>query len=104
MKTLRAGSCFDAEAARRFRREATTAAALGHDHIVPVHDFDVTEDGVCFMVMDLLEGETLEQRLAAEGRLPWQEAHRFAAQIGSALAAAHDVDVLHRDLKPPMCS
>jgi serine/threonine-protein kinase len=90
----------DGDAGRRFEREATAAGGLGHPHIVAVHDYDVTEDGVRYLVMDLLRGETLEQRLAREGSLPFAEARRVALEIASALAAAHAVGLLHRDIKP----
>ncbi len=88
------------QAIRRFSREAQAASALGHPGIVAVHDFDVAEDGTHFLVMELLQGETLEDRLARDGSLPWPEALQIGQEVGVALAAAHEAGILHRDLKP----
>jgi serine/threonine-protein kinase len=84
---------------RRFEREATAASALGHPNIVQVHDFNVAPGGTFYLVMDLLEGETLGERLL-RGPLAWPEAQRIAIELSSALSAAHDHSLLHRDLKP----
>ncbi len=89
-----------AEALHRFEREATAASALGHPGIVAVHDFDRTPDGAAYLVMDLLDGETLQQRLDRRGMLPWPEARRIALEAGDALASAHEAGLLHRDVKP----
>jgi serine/threonine-protein kinase len=85
---------------QRFRDEARIVAQLRHPHIVQVTDFDLDEDGTPFMVMEMLEGETLEARLARDGRLPLQDALALAAQVGEALHAAHTAGVVHRDIKP----
>ncbi len=100
IKTLLPDAQFSPDAIRRFEREATSASALGHPGIVAVHDFNVTEGGLYYLVMDLLVGETLEERLAQKGSLPWAEARRVVVEAGFALAAAHEAGVLHRDLKP----
>jgi serine/threonine-protein kinase len=100
VKTLLADPRLTPDALRRFEREATAASALGHPNIIGVHDFNVTPEGAYYMVMDLLEGETLEQRLARVGSLAWEEARTFALELASALALAHDHGLLHRDLKP----
>jgi serine/threonine-protein kinase len=73
---------------------------LGHPNIVAVHDFDKTEEGTPFLVMDLLEGETLARRLDRQGSLPWEAAQTIALEVGSGLATAHDHGLLHRDVKP----
>jgi len=88
----------DADARRRFRREALALSRLQHPHIAVVHDF-AEQEGVPFLVMELIEGESLAQRL---GRGPPDEAEvrRLGAEIASALAAAHEQGVIHRDLKP----
>ncbi|MEJ7732241.1 MAG: serine/threonine-protein kinase [Polyangiaceae bacterium] len=88
------------EARRRFEREARAAGAIGHPGIAAVHDFDTTADGVTFLVMELLHGETLEQRLERVGTLPWPAAVAVTSDVGSALSAAHAAGFLHRDLKP----
>lgn len=85
---------------RRFEREATAASALGHPGIVQVHDFNVTPGGTFYLVMDLLEGETLERRIERAGPLPWLDAQRIALELCAALAAAHDHGLIHRDIKP----
>jgi serine/threonine-protein kinase len=99
LKVLPAASTLDPEAIKRFEREALAASALGHPNIVAVHDFH-REGAMPYMVMDLLEGETLEQRLTRVGSLPWQDAKRIALELAYALAAAHEAGLLHRDLKP----
>ena len=83
----------------RFLREARLAAALHHDHIVPVHQVGEA-DGKPFIVMPLLEGESLADRLRREGMLPVAEAARIAAEIADGLAAAHVRGLIHRDIKP----
>lgn len=88
------------EGVRRFEREARAASALGHAGIATVHDFDRTADGRPFLVMDLLEGETLEQRLRHAGSLRWEDAKPRVLELADALAAAHAAGLIHRDLKP----
>lgn len=88
----------DPESSRRFEREARAVAALSHPHVVAL--FDVGEqDGVRYVVTELVEGETLRRRLA-DGPLPPAEAAEIGAQIAQGLAAAHEKGLVHRDLKP----
>lgn len=89
----------------RFNREAQTAAALEHPHIVPIHDYGTTEDGISYVVMRLLTGGSLSQRLdeATTGKRPlpsFQEIANLLKQLGSALDYAHERGVIHRDIKP----
>jgi len=103
LKTMLPDARLSVDALKRFEREARAASALGHPGIVAVHDFDrhVFEHGsLDFLVMDRLEGETLEDRLRKRGSLEWTEASTIAREIASALAAAHDAGLLHRDVKP----
>ena len=86
-------------ALERFRREAHALAALGHAHIVQIHDFDETPDGLAFLAMERLEGEDLASRLR-RGPLAHEVALALADQIASALEAAHGIGLVHRDLKP----
>jgi serine/threonine-protein kinase len=86
------------EAAARLVREARLVAALNHPGILTIHDVG-EEDGQFYLVTELLEGETLRDRLAG-GALPWRIALEFSNTIASALAAAHAKGVVHRDLKP----
>lgn len=100
VKTILAGVNATEYALRRFEREATAASALGHPGIVQVHDFNVTPDGLFYLVMDLLEGETLERRLEKTSPLPWADAQHVAIELCAALGAAHEHGLLHRDIKP----
>lgn len=84
----------------RFAREAKVTSSLRHPGIVQVIDFDTTPDGSSYLVVEFLEGETLGQVLAREGRLPLGRTIAITRQIASALAAAHRQEVLHRDLTP----
>ncbi|MEU5879555.1 cellulose binding domain-containing protein [Spirillospora sp. NPDC047279] len=96
VKTPREG--WPEEFTRRLSLEAKAAARLSHPHITGVYDYG-EEDGVPYVVMELLDGESLAARLAA-GRLPWPEAAGIGAQLADALAAAHTFGVVHRDIKP----
>jgi Tol biopolymer transport system component len=86
------------EARERFEREARTISQLSHPHICVLHDVG-REGETEYLVMELLEGETLTDRLG-RGPLPLEQALRFGADIASALAAAHARGIVHRDLKP----
>jgi serine/threonine protein kinase len=83
---------------QRFEREARTIASLNHAHICALHDIG-REDGIDFLVMEYLEGETLAWRLR-KGALPLEQALRYAVEIAHALDEAHQHGVIHRDLKP----
>jgi serine/threonine-protein kinase len=83
----------------RFRREAEIASRIGHPNIVEVLDFNTLPGGEPFLVMELLTGESLAARLR-RGRLSERAALDIARQIGSALFSAHQMNVVHRDLKP----
>jgi eukaryotic-like serine/threonine-protein kinase len=99
LKTLHASASVEPQSVERFRREAQVTARLGHPHIVEVTDFDTAETGEPFVVMELLQGETLGARLAA-GRLGCAAAASVGYQVTLALSAAHAGGVVHRDLKP----
>src|SRR6266540_770279 len=88
----------DAESVARFEREAFAVAALSHPNILSIFDFG-RDKGIAFAVTELLEGETLREKLAA-GPPPARKAGDYAAQIARGLAAAHARGVVHRDLKP----
>lgn len=88
------------DALARFRREAEALGAVGHAHIVAIHDYDETPDGLWFLVMDLLEGEDLAHRLHRSGPMPWRDAVALLDPIVSAIDAAHRAGLVHRDLKP----
>src|ERR1700751_2537225 len=90
-----------ADARERFLREARAAAALRHEHIATVYQFGVRlETGQYFYAMELIEGETLEERVRRAGRLDARTTIGIAEQVTSALAAAEKQGLVHRDLKP----
>ncbi|HJL14752.1 MAG TPA: serine/threonine-protein kinase, partial [Sandaracinaceae bacterium LLY-WYZ-13_1] len=86
--------------ARRFLREARIAAAVRHAHVVDVLDFGRTDDGQPFMVMELLRGESLEQRLSRTPPLTLSELLEIALAVLDGLEAVHRAGIVHRDLKP----
>ncbi len=88
----------DPDRLMRFEREARVLASLNHPHIGAIYGLEEA-DGITALVMELVEGEDLSQRIA-RGRIPVTEALRIARQIASALDAAHDHGIVHRDLKP----
>jgi len=88
----------DPDRRARFEREARAVAALTHPNIVAIHDVG-THEGTAYLVTELLEGETLRQRLGA-GAIAPRKAAEVAIQIASGLAAAHEKGIVHRDLKP----
>jgi serine/threonine protein kinase len=98
LKHLSAHAAASAEGRRRFEREAHATSVLNHPHICTLHDVG-EENGVAFLVMELLEGESLAARLQ-RGALPVSETIQYAAQMAEALAAAHHQGIVHRDLKP----
>ena len=103
LKTLPAVFAADAERVARFEREARVLAALNHPHIATIHGLE-RQDGVLALVMELVEGETLDERLrraSQPGRgLATPAALHIARQIAAALDAAHEKGIVHRDLKP----
>jgi serine/threonine protein kinase len=98
IKVLPASLSSDASLKQRLEREAKAVSKLSHPHICTLHDIG-HQDGMDFLVMELLEGETLEQRLT-KGPLSSEQTVRYAAQIADALAKAHKKSLTHRDLKP----
>src|ERR1700692_4456883 len=88
----------DPDRLRRFEQEARAAAALNHPNILSVYQM-ATHEGVSYMVSELLDGETLRERLK-RGPIPLRKAIDYAVQIAHGLAAAHDKGIVHRDLKP----
>ena len=98
VKVLPGNLSSDPDLRQRLEREAKAVSKLSHPHICTLHDIG-RHDGVDFLVMELVEGETLEQRLI-RGPLPADQTIRLGAQIASALAKAQKLGVTHRDLKP----
>ena len=98
IKLLRGAGVLDSAGRQRFQVEARAASALNHPHICTVYDVG-EQDGHPYLVMELLEGETLRDRIA-RGPLPIDEVVRLAKQIADALDAAHERGIVHRDIKP----
>src|SRR6185503_9277534 len=90
----------EGEAIARFEREARTAASVQHPNVIGVTDFGKSEEGVFFLVMEYVEGESLYQLLRREGTIPVQRALMLLRQTCAGVEAAHDEGILHRDLKP----
>jgi serine/threonine-protein kinase len=91
---------FSAEARRRFDNEAKAAARIKSRHAVAVYDHGVSESGQPYIVMEYLEGESLERAIRRRGKLPLPEVAQIVAQSARALSRAHESQVVHRDLKP----
>ena len=100
VKVLHRNLSLDQQLLARFLNEARAANAIRHPNIIEILDSGALPDGMPFLVMELLEGESLAQRIARLGRLPTRAALRFAYQTASALGAAHGKGIIHRDLKP----
>jgi eukaryotic-like serine/threonine-protein kinase len=98
VKVLPAHLSASAESRQRFEREAKTISQLSHPHICALYDVG-NQDGVEFLVMEYLEGETLSDRLL-KGALPFEQVLRFGIEIADALDKAHRQGIVHRDLKP----
>ncbi|MDQ2856568.1 MAG: serine/threonine-protein kinase [Acidobacteriota bacterium] len=90
----------EGEAVARFEREARSAASIRHPNVVDVTDFGQSSEGVLFLVMEYVEGETLHQLLRREGTLGLQRTAAIMQQVVAGVDAAHDAGILHRDLKP----
>jgi eukaryotic-like serine/threonine-protein kinase len=90
----------EGEAILRFEREARSAASIHHPHVVDVTDFGKTDEGVFYLVMEYVEGETLHRLLRREGTLTVKRAVNLLKQIAEGVEAAHEAGILHRDLKP----
>src|SRR5712692_7603650 len=98
VKVLPANLSADSSLRQRLEREAKAVSKLSHPHICTLHDIG-HQEGVDFLVMELVEGKTLEHQLT-KGPLPPEQVVRCAAQIAGALAQAHKLGITHRDLKP----
>ncbi len=100
VKVLLPGRAKDETARRRFEREAKAAASLSHPNVVQVFRFGRLPDETPYLVMRFVKGRTLEDRLAAEGRLPAGLGREVLLGVASALAAAHAEGIVHRDVRP----
>jgi Tol biopolymer transport system component len=99
IKVLPEAFAHDPERLSRFQREAKMLAALNHPNIATIYGLEQA-NGASYLVMELVPGETLQQRIVREGALAVDEALAIAKQIAEALEAAHEKGIIHRDLKP----
>jgi predicted Ser/Thr protein kinase len=99
VKILKRELADDATFLERFRREARAAAVISHPGVARVYDYG-ERSSEPFIVMELVDGETLAERIARHGPLPWRHAFAVAEQVAAALSAAHTHGVVHRDVKP----
>lgn len=99
IKVQRAGAFASEEDVSRFLREARSAASLTHPAIVALFDTGHSEEGVCFLVTEFVEGETLQERLK-RNRIEFREAAGLVADLAEAVEYAHEHSIVHRDLKP----
>ena len=99
LKALRPDLMLSDVMVARFRREAESAAQLRHPNIIPIYDVGEAE-GIAYILMPLVEGESLKATIERDGPLPPPEARRILLEAASALATAHETGVVHRDIKP----
>ncbi len=100
VKVLHPSQARKKDAVRRFHQEARAAGAIGHPNICEVYDLGTLDDGSPYLVMEKLVGETLADRIAAEGGLPFEDVIDILVQVLSGLVAAHEKGIVHRDIKP----
>jgi len=100
LKVLRGEMAKDEETVRRFMQEAQAATSIGQQNIIDISDFGQLPDGTTYFVMEHLAGQALTKLIKQGGSVPMADAIRIIRQIASALGAAHQVGVIHRDLKP----
>jgi len=100
IKVLHTGMVQDPELVRRFLNEARAASAIRHPNIIDVFDAGVTPEGEPYILMEFLDGDSLQKILLERGRIPMRTVQEIVRQAGSALSAAHTAGIVHRDLKP----
>jgi serine/threonine-protein kinase len=99
VKVMLPGVADDPDFARRFLAEATAMARVNHASVAAIHDYGRSHD-LTYLVMEFVDGESLAQRLAREGRISPEETMRLVAQAADGLQAVHDQGIVHRDIKP----
>jgi serine/threonine-protein kinase len=100
LKIIKPQMAKDPDMVVRFQREASNAGRISHPNVASVYDFGSTPEGVVYLAMEFVDGETLTQLVRREGVLSPPRALRIAKQIADALHAAHELNIVHRDLKP----
>jgi serine/threonine protein kinase len=101
IKVLRAALALDGTARKRFLREARLAARIQHPNVVAIHRVgELAGDGTPYLVMEYIDGRTFDDILAADGPMPEAEVRHVIGEVCTALAAAHDLGIIHRDVRP----
>lgn len=100
IKLLLSDFTSDTDALERFRREARAAARLNHPNVADTYDYGVLPDGGAYIVMELVEGQTLREYMDVAGEIPIAEAAEIGRQVANGVDAAHRSGIVHRDLKP----
>jgi serine/threonine-protein kinase len=100
LKVLHTSLASEADVVARFRREAQALGALRDPHTIRALDFGETRDGMLYIAMELLQGESLFEQFRAHGPLAWRRVAAIARHVCSSLAEAHRLGIVHRDLKP----
>lgn len=100
VKILQSSNVGDPNASVRFRREAQMAARLKHPNVVSIYDFGISNDGLMYLVMEMVEGQSLRQLIKQQGPLTTTAAATVATQVCAALDEAHRQNIVHRDIKP----
>ena len=100
IKVMTQAMASDPDAIARFNREAANAARINHPNVCAIYDFGETEDGVIYLAMEFIEGESLSDLVQREGALTLERAFNIAKQTADALQIAHEMGIVHRDLKP----
>jgi eukaryotic-like serine/threonine-protein kinase len=100
LKVLHPQSVSDPTVVARFRREAEACSKLRNSHTVVIYDFDQTDDGVLYLAMELVRGQSLQDIQRASGTLPVERCLGILDQVAEALGEAHDQGIVHRDMKP----
>src|SRR5262245_14732198 len=100
LKILRSDLMTNEHVKERFRREAEIIAKLRHPNTIQLIDYGETAEGLAVMVMELLHGQSLSDRLKQQGPLPILDALRVGQEVASSLSEAHSIGLVHRDLKP----
>src|SRR5450759_3360528 len=100
LKVMNPGMNQDADAIARFNREAANASRLNHPNICAIYDFGETPDGLIYLAMEFIEGQSLTALIEKSGSLPPARAASIIHQSADALQVAHDAGIVHRDLKP----
>ena len=100
LKVMNPGMVNDADAISRFNREAANASRINHPNVAGIYDFGETADGLIYLAMEFIEGQSLTALVEANGALAPLRAAEIARQTGEGLQVAHDMGIVHRDLKP----